>query len=108
MRQGSIPDRGTKIPHASWPEDQNMRQGSIPDPGTKIPRASWPEAQNMRQDSIPDRGTKIPRASWPEDQNMKQEQYCNKFSKDLKICINNNKKQWSLCTSFARKKASLW
>ena len=26
MGLGSIPDQGTKIPHASWPESQNIKQ----------------------------------------------------------------------------------
>ena len=35
--------------------------------------------------SIPGRGTKMPNASGPKTQSMKLKQYCNKFSKTLKM-----------------------
>ena len=34
---------------------------------------------------IPGREAMVPHASWPNNQNIKQKQYCNKFSKALKI-----------------------
>ena len=42
--------------------------------------------------SIPGWGAKIPHALWPKKpKNIKQKQYCNKFNKDLKNGLHQNK-----------------
>ena len=45
--------------------------------------------------SIPGQGAKISHALRPKHQNIKQKQYCNKFNKDLKNGLHQNKKKIS-------------
>ena len=40
---------------------------------------------------IPDQGVKILHTLWPKKQNIQQKKYCNKFSKDLKNSLYQNK-----------------